>query len=526
MLKVYCVKCGNKLEKKTPFCPKCGNKIENKNSKKTDKTCLNCGDKVDGDDTLCPKCQAKEENKVEKKIDIKEQFQKNKKIIMIIGAILVSLLAIFLLKFISDNQPIKESWGEKYFSYLKESKLKQNQLNIKENIQNGKLSFLDINDIDNPVMVYTYQKNDTTYTTIYYIRDNKVNSVNITNDASLEFLYNLNDKKYDYYIHTENEKNDFYTKVQDKINNKFDAMYTISKEDSYHGTKNGQEINLAKKDETFVKPKITNKEVNFNIQSSDLTIKKSIKKGIKKYQKQESIITSVKKEVSKVEKEIKEKQKIKNSDWARFTEIFTEKIISSSCYDYTILDIDNDEVPELLTRSSGDKDNWLYNFRIYKIKDNDLKEIYNQNLSYIYDLSLGEYNKKNIYVVDSFGESYQSNGKVVDYAYIMDNKYIEYSRNISVDLDTIEESEIIKTTIDIKTSKKETKKYSININKEASDYKDSVTNDDYDKEIKDLKEKTKIKEKVEFYQNSFSEWEHDDSNLEKEIKDILTKARK
>ena len=108
----------------------------------------------------------------------------------------------------------------------------------------------------------------------------------------------------------------------------------------------------------------------------------------------------------------------------------------------------------------------------------------------------------------------------------MDNKYIEYSRNISVDLDTIEESEIIKTTIDIKTSKKETKKYSININKEASDYKDSVTNDDYDKEIKDLKEKTKIKEKVEFYQNSFSEWEHDDSNLEKEIKDILTKDRK
>lgn len=524
---MYCVKCGNKLEKKTPFCPKCGNKIENKkDSKKINKTCLNCGDKLDSDDTLCYKCKTKEDKKEEKKIDIKKQIQDNKKIITIIVAILVVLLSIFLLKFISDSKPIKESWGEKYYLYLKESKLNQKQINVKENIQNGKLSFLDINDIDNPVMVYTYQKNDTIYTTIYYIRNDKVNSVSIENNANIEFLYNLEDKKYDYYIHTENEKNDFYTKVQDKINNKFNANYTISKEDNYHGTKNGKEINLSKKDETFVKPKITNKEVSFNIQNSDLTIKKTIKKGIKKYQKQTSIITNVKKEVYKVEKEIKEKQKIKNSDWARFTEIFTEKIINSNCYDYTILDIDNDEMPELLTRSSDSKDNWLYNFRIYKINNNDLIEIYNQTLSYIYELSLGEYNKKSIYVVDSFSESYQNNGKVVDYAYIKDNKYIEYSRNISIDLDTLEESEIIKTTIDIKTSKKEREEYPININKEASDFKDSVKNDDYDKEIKELKDKTTIKEKVEFLKNSFSEWEHDSSELKNEIKDILNKAKK
>ena len=528
-----CLNCGNKLEKEATFCTKCGNKIETKKDSKKDNTknkfCLNCGNKLEEDATVCPKCKTKvgsNKNKEENKIDIKKQIQKNKKTITIVGAIIVALLAIFLLKFINDSKPIKENWGEKYYLYLKEIKSNQKQINIKENIQNGKLSFLDINDIDNPVMVYTYQKNNTTYTNIYYIRDDKVNSINIDNDADIEFLYNLEDKKYDYYIHTGNEKNDFYTKIQDKINNKFNANYTISKEDSYHGTNNGKEVNLSKKDETFIKPKITNKEVNFNIQSSDLTIKKKIKNSIKKYQKQTKIIADVKKEVAKVEKEIKEKQKIKNSDWARFTELFTEKIINSSCYDYTILDIDNDELPELLTRSSNSKDNWLYNFRIYKIKNNELTEIYNQRLGYIYELSLGKYNQKNIYVVDSFSEAYQNNGKIIDYAYILDNKYVEYSRNISIDLDTLDNSEIVKTTVDIKTSETDRKTYPASINKEASDYKDSVTNDDYNKEIKELQEKTTVNEKVEFHQNSFSEWEHDSSKLKDEVTDILNNAKK
>ena len=291
-------------------CPKCGENID-----KDSKTCKKCGEKI-----VKEKKEKKSKNKEKKKLD-------KKKKIIIISSVIIVLLIISIITFIFVNQKqqtkkkdpeIKEDWGKKYYNYLKsiDKKDKYDDAGIPKNTKNMELGFYKVEDIEKPIMIINYEKDKEDYSNIYYIKNNKVNSVINEQPADVRLLYDIEKEDYVWFLHIPNgneEKNkDLYKNLIALIENTEEvkeADYTIGSDDKIsQETEDGTNIELSKYDETFINPKTTT--WNFDLSLKKINkLKKAIIKCIKNINKEKKLVNDdIKKAVEKKLKEIKETQ--------------------------------------------------------------------------------------------------------------------------------------------------------------------------------------------------------------------------
>ena len=88
---------------------------------------------------------------------------------------------------------MEKAWGQTYYVYLEEMKeeKKGDKAGISEDIRNEKLTFYEISDLENPMMVLNYQKDEQTYSNIYYIENEKVNVFIYQEPIEVGLLYDI-----------------------------------------------------------------------------------------------------------------------------------------------------------------------------------------------------------------------------------------------------------------------------------------------------------------------------------------------
>ena len=141
----------------------------------------------------------------------------------------------------------------------------------------NKNSFYEVKDVKQPVMVINYQKDKQDYSNVYYISDDKVNVIVYNQPSTVELLYNIENKKYDYYLHVKDKDTNRYKTIAQQINDRINELKdskTIRPEEAEYSFKdddvdkvtdvNGKEIILTKFDETFIKPDVKEKKIEYN----------------------------------------------------------------------------------------------------------------------------------------------------------------------------------------------------------------------------------------------------------------------
>ena len=163
----------------------------------------------------------------------KKTIKIDKRLFIVLIVILVLILGVggyFLYQYLEFRKPLDVEWGQKYYAYLKD--IKENKKNQKaglpEKLKNSKIGFYEVNNVKDPIMVIEYEKNDETYSNVYYIKNNKINNIVYTEPTEIEFLYNIENKKYNYYAHTLDEDIDNYSSVSDRVNDK-EVKYLLLK---------------------------------------------------------------------------------------------------------------------------------------------------------------------------------------------------------------------------------------------------------------------------------------------------------
>ena len=140
---------------------------------------------------------------------------KKSKIIIITIIVLVVIVAsaiggYFVYKHTEAQKPIEQGWANTYYNYIK----KDSNGNIQDN---SKLSFIEVENIQEPVMLVEYNKENKTNTDIYYINDGTVKNIIDLGITDVELLYDISNQKYDWYTHKETESSDIYKKVSSQI---------------------------------------------------------------------------------------------------------------------------------------------------------------------------------------------------------------------------------------------------------------------------------------------------------------------
>lgn len=255
----------------------------------------------------------------EKKMKNKERNQKKTKKGFIIGGmclfvvIALSVGGYFIYQELEFKKPIKEEWGEIYYQELK--KQKEDKREDDKNKKNTKISFYEIEEKKDPVMVRTYEKEKKNYVDVYYMNDEKlVNRLSFLQPSEVEYLYKIEDKSYHYYIKMTDDAGEHYTTISDSIENMKDKKdqkegFSYTTYDFKDGEEesvtdiNGNSISISKFDKQFIKVEDKNKSIEYNLEDSDKKIKEVVTSSIANYQTQEEILDKV---VKKVEKQLQE----------------------------------------------------------------------------------------------------------------------------------------------------------------------------------------------------------------------------
>lgn len=265
-----------------------------------------------------------------------------KKKIIIIGIIysilLISSVILALILPNKNNAKIKEkaeinsSWGNTYYVYLKNVKdtKKYDKAGLSDKIKKMKISFHEIENLKEPIMTITYEKDNENYINIYYINDNKVDVIVYEENTEMKYYYNTDTNSYGYYIKNEKNNTSNYISVKDQIeyqNNKENDLktYTFTEQDKETVTDEfGNQLSVNKEDETFIEIITDEKEINYNFDLSDEELKKTINNTIDKYKTIEDIetkqvkenvankieeITTLKENIEKVKQENEQKAK-------------------------------------------------------------------------------------------------------------------------------------------------------------------------------------------------------------------------
>ncbi len=283
---------------------------------------------------------------------MKKKKEKNKKstikkVLMIVVPILIVVgivSAIFIKKYLDEQKPIAKEWGQTYYLYLKDIKenKKYEEANLPKDMKKAKVNFYEVKNVEDPVMAISYDKNNETYTNIYYIKNDSITTMIYSNKMVIEFLYNIEKKEYDYYTHTTRDGSEVYSSLgsqiedlnvaqeeaekkwkeenaqdskdesssteenkdeeEDKVEEKeANQEYTFKEGEKSSVTDvNGNEVSIPKFDETFVEVETEDKSVDFDLESDDKELKESITTGVENYVTQDETVTD------KVEEKVKE----------------------------------------------------------------------------------------------------------------------------------------------------------------------------------------------------------------------------
>lgn len=253
-----------------------------------------------------------------------------KKLIIIISIILIcGILVIgYIFKdklFGSKEKKLSNAWGETYYVYLKDIKdnNKYKEAGLPSDLKVAKVNFVSVNDINNPVMTITYDKNKKEYTNIYYINNDKVDAIVYNEPTSIELLYNIEKDTYNYYSNTVSDSDNYYKNVSDQIKNKTNndssktivvEEYRINSNDKEEVTDStGNSVSLTKFESTFIKLDTPDNSFEFNKSIAEKELKKLVDKSTKKYEDIAKTIKANKENVERLKSELKEKEdRIKN----------------------------------------------------------------------------------------------------------------------------------------------------------------------------------------------------------------------
>lgn len=247
-------------------------------------------------------------------------------VVTIIVVIIAAVGGYFAYQYMEEKKPIEKEWANTYYNYIKE----ENSENTSESkiANNSKIGFVNIEEVENPVMVVEYNKEEKVCTDLYYINNGTVNNVIDLGISDIELLYDIEKKEYNWYAHKETETTDTYIKVADEITGKKteeettgdteNEENTATKEGEHTFTKgeevstdtvDGDKISIPKFDTKFVKTDVTIDKVDYNKDMTSKELKDTIEKEANNYKEKDELITEeVKEEVTKKSQETENKQ--------------------------------------------------------------------------------------------------------------------------------------------------------------------------------------------------------------------------
>lgn len=262
------------------------------------------------------------EKKSKKKKDSSSENTKNKKLIKIVVAVVAVIIIIGVGAFFGyrsylNNKSVGSDWGDTYYNFILESKSEDNKNSKIHN--KSKIEFIEVPDIDDPVMIVNYEKEEEEYSDIYFINNGEVKNIIALESSEVEMLYNLSEKEYNWYIHTSTEEEEKYTILSSTIHKEVGKKETTEEKTTEYIYKAGEEISvetvdgskitMSKFDSEFVEVDVDVDTIDYNKDLSDKELKESLTTGVEKYKTNEEIATEkVKSEVSKKEQEVTTKK--------------------------------------------------------------------------------------------------------------------------------------------------------------------------------------------------------------------------
>jgi hypothetical protein len=269
---------------------------------------------------------------------------KKKVLLIVIPIVLVIIIAISIVigiilkkKNESEDEILTGStWGDTYYAYLKEA-IKEKDLNDAEekygmmlDMKDAKLQFCGVEENQDPTMIMTYKKNESSYVNVYQITDDKkVVYIAYKQPTEVEYLYDIEKDEYSWYVHTKETSSDSYSSLKNIVNNlnenstkseesdnvniaELEADYTINEDEAEitQETVNGETLSISKLDEIFVKPEIEqNKQIDFDVDIKEKDLKEGIATAVQDYKNENQKLTDeIKENVSKKVEEIKAKK--------------------------------------------------------------------------------------------------------------------------------------------------------------------------------------------------------------------------
>ena len=246
--------------------------------------------------------------------------KKGKGKIFLIFIIILFVIAIaagggyFAYQYIEESKPIEQEWADTYYNYIKGSDEEEASETTK--IQNNsKIGFIEVADVEEPVMIVEYEKDDENVSDIYYINNGTVDNVISLNDSDIELLYDIDKKEYDWYTHTKTDTTDTYTKLSAQIlgenkDKEEETEYSFEEDEKISvETVDGDTISMPKFDTVFIETDVEIDTVNYNENMTNKELKETIKEGANKYKTEEEMITEdIKNDVTEKENNVIEKQ--------------------------------------------------------------------------------------------------------------------------------------------------------------------------------------------------------------------------
>ncbi|MBQ3409175.1 MAG: hypothetical protein IJH12_08245 [Clostridia bacterium] len=265
-----------------------------------------------------------------------------KKVLLIILPIIlvIAIVAAIIVAVIVNKNKEEEStgskWGDTYYAYLKEAVNEDDLTEAEEKygvmlgMKNSKIQFCEVEEGQDPTMIMTYEKENSSYVNVYQITDKKkVNYIAYKQPSEVEYLYNIEKDEYSWYIHGMGTDSDSYSSlknISETLKNsstqsedsknvniaELEADYTIKKDEATttQETADGESISLDKFDEIFVKPDIKqNIQIDFNADIKEKDLKNEIKSAVESYKKDSKRITDeIKESVANKVEEVKNKK--------------------------------------------------------------------------------------------------------------------------------------------------------------------------------------------------------------------------
>lgn len=186
------------------------------------------------------------------------------------------------------NKPVEETWGQTYYVYLKDIQKDNSKSNIPEDAKNKKIGFIDVSKELDPVMLISYELEEEIYTNVYYINEEKVDTIYYNEPVDIKLLYNISREEYNYYIHSSNNDVNNYNDINNIIdniedgNNDLEPEYSFSNDDSFN--------------EYFIAVEEDIDYVDYKENLSKRELREVMEKTLAKYETQEDIITEEVKE--------------------------------------------------------------------------------------------------------------------------------------------------------------------------------------------------------------------------------------